>query len=212
MCCRRRILNCFLQLLHQAHSAPGFGVTNSDASGTLCVGLDDLAGREGPLSLGFVNVLLQPIFAGLVFVVGTGCGASAFVGSPAPAARGRSRGILAIAPMANHNWPSSLSPHGFASNVSLRATFRWAEKLCMRWLLHVHWLSLPLASCLHSILVLVKHVFPREDQGIQCLSVEFVHHGPVDLFRNARRNGPPSVPRPSWAMNPNAGCFFAMAL
>ena len=51
--------------------APGpfrscFGVTNSVASGTSCVGLDDLAGRKDPLRLGFVNVLLQPIFTGLV--------------------------------------------------------------------------------------------------------------------------------------------------
>ena len=62
----------------------------------------------------------------------------------------------------------------------------------MRWLLHVHWLSshwpvVPPHSCR------VKPVFPRKDQGLQCLSVEVVYHGPVDLLRNVRRNGPPSV-------------------
>ena len=86
MCCRRQILNCFLQLLHQAHSAPGFG---------LQIPSHELAGREGPLSLGFVNVLLQPIFTGPLFVVGTGSGTYASVGDgPAPAARCRSRGVL----------------------------------------------------------------------------------------------------------------------
>ena len=98
-------------------------------SGTSCVGLGDLAGREGPLRLGFVKVLLQPIFTGLVFVVGTDNGASASVGDgPAPAARCRSRRVLAVAPMANHNWPSSILPHGVAFNISLRATFFAGQK------------------------------------------------------------------------------------
>ena len=39
----------------------------------------------------------------------------------------------------------------------------------------------------------VKPVFSRNDQGLQCLSVEVVYHGPVDLLRNVRRHGTPSV-------------------
>ena len=78
--------------------------------------------------LSFVDVLLQPVFAGLRFVVTVDGGASAFVSDgPAPAARSQSRRILAVAPMAHHDWPSILLPHGFVSDVSLRATLRWAE-------------------------------------------------------------------------------------
>ena len=39
----------------------------------------------------------------------------------------------------------------------------------------------------------MKPVFPRKNQGLQCLSVEVVYHGPVDLLRNMRRYGTPSV-------------------
>ena len=111
-----------------------FGVTYSVASWTLCVWLSGLAGRKSSLLLGFVDVLLQPILAGLRFVVTVDGGASTFVSDgPAPAARIRSRRILAVAPMADHDWPSSLLPHGFVSDVS--------RKLCMTWLLCVHWIS-----------------------------------------------------------------------
>ena len=178
--------------------APGpfrswFGVTNSVASGTSGVGLDDLAGREDLFRLGFVNVLLQPIFSELVFVVGTGNGAFAFVGDgPAPAACCRSRGVLAVAPMANHNWLSSLLPHGFAFQYQSACRISLGRKLCLSWLLDVHWIfphwpvvSIPFLS--------VKPVFPHKDQGLQCLSVEVVYHGPVDLLRNLRRYGTPSV-------------------
>ena len=128
-----RVLSSSISELLFAALAPGpfrswFWVTNSVASGTSCVGLDDLAGREGPFHLGFVNVLLQPIFTGLVFVVGTDNVASAFVGNgPAPAARSRPHRILAVEPMADHDRPSSLLPHGFVSDVSLRAAFRWTK-------------------------------------------------------------------------------------
>ena len=127
MCCRRRFLNCFLQLLHRPIPLLVLGYKFRRIRDIVCW-MDDLAGREGPFHLGFVNVLLQPIFTRLVFVVGTDNVASAFVGNGrAPAARSRPHRILAVEPMADHDQPSSLLPHGFVSDVSLRAAFRWTK-------------------------------------------------------------------------------------
>ena len=108
--------------------------------------------QEGLASLGFVDVWLQPILAGLRFVVTVDGGASAFVSDgPAPAARGRSRRMLAVAPMTNHDWPSSLLLHGFASDFSLRATFRWAENRVLRGCFAcIGFLSTSLLSPFHS--------------------------------------------------------------
>ena len=62
----------------------------------------------------------------------------------------------------------------------------------MTWLLRVHWISpTGLLSPFHSCRV--KPVFPRNNQGLQCLTAEVVNHGPVDVLRNVRRYGTPSV-------------------
>ena len=117
----------FLQFLHQAHSAPGFGVTNSVASRTLDVLPGGLAGVRRLLRLSFVDDSLEPVLAGFRFAVNAGGGTSTFVDhGPAPDANNRSRRILAVAPVADNDWPSRLLPRG-VDPVRLSATFRWAE-------------------------------------------------------------------------------------
>ena len=46
---------------------------------------------------------------------------------PASDARHRSRRTLAVAPVADHDWPSRLLPRGFDPDISLCATLRWAK-------------------------------------------------------------------------------------
>ena len=82
--------------------------------------------QEGLASFGSCRCGAAAIFAGLRFVVTVDGGASAFLSDgPAPAARSRSRRILAVAPMAYHDWPSSLLPHRFVSDVSLQRAPLW---------------------------------------------------------------------------------------
>ena len=105
-----------------------FGVAKAVASGTLCLLQGGLAVFGVTFRFGVVNVVLEPVLTLLLLAVSFGVGGGAFAlvrHDPARAARpGR---ILLPAPVANHDWPSSLLPHGFDSDISLSATFRWPE-------------------------------------------------------------------------------------
>ena len=90
--------------MQQTHSAPGFGVSNSVAFGTLYVLLGGLAGVDRLLRLSFVDDSLQPVLAGFGFAVNAGGWTPTCVSDgPASDARNRSRGILAVAPVADHD-------------------------------------------------------------------------------------------------------------
>ena len=76
---------------------------------------------------GVVDDVLEPGFTLLVLAVSFGVNGGAFAlvrHDPAPAARRGPGGILCPAPVAHHDWPSSLLPHGFGPDISLSATFR----------------------------------------------------------------------------------------
>ena len=133
-----------------------FGVAKAVASGTSCLLRGGLAMFGVTFRFGVVNDVLEPVFTLLLLAVSFGVDGGAFAlvrHDPAPAARRGPGRILFPTPVADHDWPSSLLPHGFGPDISLSATLRWAENCAMTWLLRVHWLSLPLACCLHSILV-----------------------------------------------------------
>ena len=79
---------------------------------------------------GVVDDVLEPVFTSLLLAVSFGVGGGAFAlvrHDPAPAARRGPGRILFPAPVADHDWPSSLLPHEFGPDISPSATFRWAE-------------------------------------------------------------------------------------
>ena len=80
--------------------------------------------------LGVVNDVLEPVCASLLLAVSFGVGGGAFAPVRHDLASAARRGpgrILFPTPVADHDWPSSLLPHGFGPDISLSATVRWAE-------------------------------------------------------------------------------------
>ena len=135
----------------------------------------------------------QSVLAGFRFAVNAGGGTAAFVGyGPAPDASNRYRGVLAVAAVANHDWPSCLLPHWFDPDSSLCATFRWAKYSigCGRFVC-ADFSPTDLLSPFHSRWV--EPVLHRDDQGLQCLSVEVADHGSIDLLRDVYRHVAPPM-------------------
>ena len=92
--------------------------------------LDGLAILGVTFRFGVDDDVLEPVFTLLLLAVSFGVGGGAFAlvrHGPAPAARRGPGRILFPAPVANHDWPSSLLPHGFDPDISLSATFRLEE-------------------------------------------------------------------------------------
>ena len=106
-----------------------FGVAKAVASGTLCLLQGGLAMFGVTIRFGVVNDVLEPVFASLLLAVSFGVDGGAFAHvrrDAAPAARRVPGRILFPAPVADHDWPSSLLPHGFGPDLRLCATFCWA--------------------------------------------------------------------------------------
>ena len=134
MCCRRRILNCFLQLLHQAHSAPALGLQIPSHPGHRVLDwMIWLAGRTRfvwVLSMCCCSQFLLGWWRGICICGRRSCTCFAllFLWTTRCCTHGNSQ-------------LASLLPHGFVSTVKSACHISLGRKLCMRWLLHAHWLS-----------------------------------------------------------------------